>query len=72
MFLIFDDLHFFGDVLNMSCLFLENEYLYVTRPSSGGAVLLAKLVDGRCQVQSPVVLVSLVVRSFPWFSPKLA
>ena len=31
-----------------------------------------KLVDGRCQVQSPVALVDLAVRSFPWFSPKLA
>ena len=31
-----------------------------------------KLVDGKCQVQSPVALVDLAVRSFPWFSPKLA
>ena len=31
-----------------------------------------KLVDGRCQVHSLVTLVDLAVRSFPWFSPKLA
>ena len=37
------------------------------RPISSGAVLLSKLADGRCQVQSPVTLVDLAVRSFPWF-----
>ena len=31
-----------------------------------------KLVDGKCQIQSPVVLVDLAARSFQWFSPKLA
>ena len=30
-----------------------------------------KLVDGKCQVLSTIVLVDLPVRSFPWFSPKL-
>ena len=40
--------------------------------TSGRAVLRSKLVDGKCQVQSPVALVDLAVRSFPWFSPKLA
>ena len=30
------------------------------------------LVDERCQVQSPVALVDLAVRSFPWFFPKIA
>ena len=32
----------------------------------------SKLEDGECQVQTPVALVDLAVRSFPWFSPKLA
>ena len=40
-------------------------------PTNGGAVLLSKLVDERCQVKSSVVLVDLAVRSFPWFTPKL-
>ena len=40
-------------------------------PISGGAVLRSNLADGRFQVQSPVVLFDLDVRSFPWFSPKL-
>ena len=40
-------------------------------PTSGGAVLRSKLVDGMCRVQFPVALVDLAVRSFPWFSPKL-
>ena len=40
--------------------------------TSGDAVLRSKLVDGRCKVQSPIALVDLAVRSFPWFSPKLA
>ena len=40
--------------------------LSVLGPISGCA---QKLVDGRCQLQSPV---DLAVRSFPWFSPKLA
>ena len=31
-----------------------------------------KLVAGRRQVHSSVALVDLAVRSFPWFSPKLA
>ena len=34
--------------------------------------LCSKLVDGRCEVQSSVELVVLVVRNFPWFSSKLA
>ena len=42
------------------------------RPTSGRAFLHSKLVDRRCQVQSPVALVDLPVRSFPWFFPKLA
>ena len=32
----------------------------------------SKLEDGRCQVQTPVVLVDQVVRSFSWCSPKIA
>ena len=32
----------------------------------------SKLEAGRCQVQTPVALVDLAFRSFPWFSPKLA
>ena len=39
-------------------------------PTSGLAVLLSKLVDGRCQIQSSVEIVNLVVRSFPKFLPK--
>ena len=31
-----------------------------------------KLVDGRCKVQTPISLVDLAVRSFPWFAPELA
>ena len=41
-------------------------------PESGGDILLSKLLDGRCQVQSPVALVCLAAMSFPWFSSKLA
>ena len=44
----------------------------VRSPISGQAVLLSILVDGRYRVQFPVALVDLVVRSFPWFSPKRA
>ena len=40
--------------------------LYV-RPTSGGKVLRSKLVDGRCQIQSPVMLVEVAVRNFLWF-----
>ena len=32
----------------------------------------SNLEDGKCQVQTPVTLVDIAVRSFPWFSPKLA
>ena len=55
--------------------FFHHQIVSQTRkkcPTSGGAVLRSKLVGGRCQVQTPVVLVDLAVRSFPWFSPKLA
>ena len=41
-------------------------------PTSSAVVLRSKLVDGRCQVRSPVALVDLAVRSFLWFSPKLS
>ena len=30
-----------------------------------------QLMYGRCWVLSPVALLDLAVRSFPWFSPKL-
>ena len=36
-------------------------------PTSGEAVLSSMLVDGRCQVQSPVAFVDVAVRSFPIF-----
>ena len=51
----------------------KNKNLYPKRhrPTSGGAVLRSKLVDRICQVQSPVALADLAVRSFPWFSAKL-
>ena len=43
-------------------------------PTSGGVVLRSILVDGRCQVQFPISLVDLAIRSYQllWFSPKLA
>ena len=34
--------------------------------------ILSKLENERYQVQAPVALANLAVRSFPWFSPKLA
>ena len=43
--------------------------LSVLGPTSGCAL---NLIDGRCHVHSSVALVDLAVRSFPWFSPKLA
>ena len=43
--------------------------LSIPGPTSGCA---QKLVDGRCQVHSSVKFADLAVRSFPWFSPKLA
>ena len=33
-------------------------------PTSGRAVLCSKLVDGKCQAQSPIMLVDLAVRSY--------
>ena len=39
---------------------------------SDRGVLRSKLLDGRCQVQFPVALVDLAIRTFPWFSPELA
>ena len=41
-------------------------------PTSSRTVLPAKLIDGRCRIQSPVTLVHLIFRKFQWFSPKLA
>ena len=41
-------------------------------PTSSVVVLRSKLVDVSCRVRFSVDLVDLVVRSFPWFSPKLA
>ena len=47
-------------------------YSYLIRSclTISGAVLRSKVVDGRCQVQSPLALVDLTVRSFPWNSQK--
>ena len=45
----------------MDKLFL---FLHCNRPTSGGVVLHSKLVDGRCQVQSPVALFDLVILEF--------
>ena len=45
---------------------IEITLLCVPRPSSGGAVLRLKPLDGRCQIQSPVGLAELA-RSFPRF-----
>ena len=42
----------------------------ITSPTSGRADLRSNLVDKRCQVQSPVTIGDINVRSFPWFSPK--
>ena len=39
--------------------------LSILGPTSGCAFLRSKLVDERCQDQSPVMLVDLAIRSFP-------
>ena len=41
-------------------------------PTSGRGIVLSKLEDKRCQIQSLVALVDLAIRSFSWFSTKLA
>ena len=41
-------------------------------PASPPVYLRSKLVDGRCEIQSPVALVDVAVQSFPWFSLKLS
>ena len=33
-------------------------------PTSGGEVVLTKLLDERCRVESPVALVEIAIRSF--------
>ena len=38
-----------------------------TRATSGGAVLRSKLVDGKCQVQSPIALFDPAFQSFSYF-----
>ena len=50
------------------CL-LPDEFVQTLRLTSGQAILLSKLIDGRYQVQSPVTLVDLPFRSFPWKLP---
>ena len=42
----------------------QNSESDIYDPTSGGAVLCSKLVDGRCQVQSPVAIVDLAIRIF--------
>ena len=41
-----------------------NYFLTLTSPTSDGAVLLSKLVDGMCHVKTTIALVDLAVRSF--------
>ena len=56
--------------LHFTCIFLYmTEHFQPHQWLSGFAL---KLVNGRCQVQTPVTLVNLIVWSFPWFSPKIA
>ena len=74
----------YGCILTNLCstLFLKsicNTLIYIINAisieiclTSGATVLYSKVVDGRYQVQSPVAVVNLAVRSFPWLSPKLA
>ena len=51
---------------------MQLEFQQIGGPTNGRAVLRSKLVDGRCQVQSPVAHDDLVGRSFLWFSGKFA
>ena len=47
-------------------------FFRIILPTSSCEVLRSKLLDGKCLVQPSVALVDLAVRSFPWFSPKIA
>ena len=55
-----------GEILML--LFSRDQEFFNCGPTSNGAILRSKLVDGRWQVQSPA---DLGVRGFPWFSLKL-